>query len=74
MTTAIRVKDFSHFFGSTQTLKGIDLDVLKERDPGGYRPGRQREIDLPRRPQPDERPHPQVTDGGYDRDRRKEYL
>jgi phosphate transport system ATP-binding protein len=29
MTTAIRVKGFSHFFGSAQTLKGIDLDVLR---------------------------------------------
>jgi len=29
MTTAIRIKGFSQFFGSTQTLKGIDLDVLR---------------------------------------------
>jgi phosphate transport system ATP-binding protein len=29
MTTAIRVKKFSHFFGNTQTLKGIDLEVRR---------------------------------------------
>jgi phosphate transport system ATP-binding protein len=29
MTTVIRVKGFSHFFGSAQTLKGIDLNVLR---------------------------------------------
>ena len=29
MTIAIRVKGFSHFFGSLQTLKTIDLDILK---------------------------------------------
>ena len=29
MTTAIRIKGLSHFFGSVRTLKGIDLDVLK---------------------------------------------
>ena len=29
MTIAIRVKGFSHFFGSAQTLKEIDLDVIR---------------------------------------------
>jgi len=29
MTTAIRIRGLSHFFGGVRTLKGIDLDVLK---------------------------------------------
>ncbi len=56
------------------TLRGITLDIDPERDPGDHRAGREREIDVPRRPQPDERPRPGLPDRGPHRDRRKGHL
>ncbi len=40
MTTAIAVREFSHFFGSLQTLRRIDLDVLSNEILGVIGPAR----------------------------------